>query len=191
MPPRLLPSIMLRAHPALAPTASILFPNPPALKIYARGSSSVTQRKTRSLYFQSLTHSSQFQDRDIPSIFLPLHTLCQKHPGVGVSSVFQTPFSVRFDMQLPRNHTVSEPHRATTLGSHCFASTGGWPARLLFVAKSQLPFRVADIAANSVANYSFTGLTPWHIAPLWKPNGRQKQQNPPTSPQQPRETASA
>src|SRR5271154_4106760 len=73
---------MFRAKPAFAPTASILFPNPPAPQICARGSSSVTQRKTRSLYFQSLTHSSQFQKRDIPSISLPLCTLCQKHPGV-------------------------------------------------------------------------------------------------------------
>jgi hypothetical protein len=74
---------MFRAKPARASTASVFLPNPRAPKLYVRGSSSFTQRKTRSLYFQSLTHSSQLAKPAIPSIFLPLRTLCQKHPGVA------------------------------------------------------------------------------------------------------------
>lgn len=49
----------------------------------------VTERKTRALYFQSLTHSSQSTDRSIPSIFLTLRTLCQNTLGVGYLTAFQ------------------------------------------------------------------------------------------------------
>src|SRR5277367_2331091 len=39
-----------------------------------------------SLCFQSLTHSSQFTNRHIPSSLLALRTLCEKHPGVALAS---------------------------------------------------------------------------------------------------------
>jgi len=42
-----------------------------------------SRTQTPSLYFQSLTHSSQFARRDILSIFLGLRTLCEKHPRVA------------------------------------------------------------------------------------------------------------
>src|SRR5271156_5966187 len=43
--------------------------------------------KSAPLRFQSLAHSSQFTIQRIPNILYSLRTLCQEHPGVGVSPI--------------------------------------------------------------------------------------------------------
>src|SRR5271168_5410889 len=48
-----------------------------------QSSTRATQRKPRPLYFQSLTHSSQFTNRHISRIFLALRALRQDTLGVG------------------------------------------------------------------------------------------------------------
>src|SRR5277367_5738984 len=49
--------------------------------------------------------------------------------------------------------------------------------------------RCADTTSNYVANYSFTGLTPWHTAPLSKPNSRRNPQSQRLNPPPPSATA--
>jgi len=86
--------------------------HPPKLDAPNRSLSFAPQRKTGLLYFQSFTHSSQFVKSNIPSIFLSLRTLCQKHPGVG------SPLVHNFPAQLDLSLNPIESIRFTNLPSN-------------------------------------------------------------------------
>src|ERR1700740_3515781 len=60
--------------------------------------------RNASFSFQSLTHSSPFTIHSIHSISCLLHTLCEKHPGVGVGATFP-------EIEQELNHTESVCYR--------------------------------------------------------------------------------
>jgi len=95
--------------------------------------SNLTQ--TPSLYFQSLTHSSQFAKRDILSIFLGLRTLCEKHPGVGWAGVCKSSASP-LTLVAPMSYVNLSPNSFRILlfrrppggwGPHIILKTHGLP----------------------------------------------------------------
>src|SRR5271154_3618565 len=67
-------------------------PTPPQLPLVPPRSTAIlaASRKTTTLYFQHVAHSSQLAVACIPSTCNSLCTLCQKHPGVGVSHTLET-----------------------------------------------------------------------------------------------------
>src|SRR5277367_170454 len=73
--------------PSTAPTASTFGSSHhlPQLDVCHLALMARRSAQNASLCFQSLTHSSQFTMRPISSVLLTLRTLCEKHPGVGVS----------------------------------------------------------------------------------------------------------
>jgi hypothetical protein len=83
-----------------------------------------TKRKTRSLHFQSLAHSSQFTIDVIASIFLALRTLCKKHRGGGVALLFLTKIFIFSKSPL------------TPIESHCFTNVPSKPFRMIFFRKT-------------------------------------------------------
>jgi hypothetical protein len=92
-------------------------------------------RQNATLCFQPLAHSLQFANRDIPTIFLSLRTLCQKHPGVGVDP-------------LPNFSGAKRPRHTTPTESHCSTFAPSNPFRIYLFPKTP--------HANPLQSISFT-----------------------------------
>ena len=112
-------------------------------------SRSCNTAKDTILSFQSLTHSSQFTNRSIPSIFFALRTLCQKHRGVGSTSPTEffanrlTPTGSISFTDVPSNsfrillfQTMYPP---TPLESNCFTNAGRNKSPKIFRAARSSP----------------------------------------------------
>ncbi len=105
-------------------------------------------------HFQQLTNVLPSQISPIPSPINKLQTLGQKHPGVGVA----TP---------PKSRSRSKS-RVTPMESISFTKVPSNRFRIYFFREHSggglcaHSLHLSAEATHSVANYSFTGQTPWH-----------------------------
>jgi len=122
-----------RALPSVAPTTQHF--RPPLHSLFA------PHAQKSALSFQSPTHSSQSNCRDISNIFLALRTHCPKQPGVGVASpaknpgVPLTPTKSLSFINVPRNshgiYLFLNTHPATSFESYSFVRQGCGGSKLL------------------------------------------------------------